>query len=273
MPAGPQPAGIPGGTIVAQNQMQQSPWMGSQMPRPGGMPQRGQPRPGGMPRPMAAEGGRMGFGLGGMSRRAFMKWLAGITGAGIAGASGLLKFGKAAKVVPKVSEEVITRGADGMPTYALDLIEVVKAKGTKEIMEGLYKRNPPSTKYKYKDVEVVEDGLGNTSVRKEQTQTGSWTDEANDDVLVDDYVDREVGFEIKQGEIVKGKDGKPIKAGDEYNESTAYMQGDPEGGMDVSEITEVIDDADHLELKTIADEIVDIRPKKASGGLAYALGE
>ena len=49
MPGGPQPTGIPGGTIVAQNQMQQNPWMGSQMqqgiggmPRPGGMPQRGQ---------------------------------------------------------------------------------------------------------------------------------------------------------------------------------------------------------------------------------------
>ena len=90
---------------------------------------------------------------------------------------------------------------------------------------------------------------------------------------MDDYVDREIGFEIKQGEIVKGKDGKPIKAGDEYNESTAYMQGDPEGGMDVSEVLEVIDDADHLELKKIADEIKDIRPKKASGGLAYMLGE
>ena len=51
------------------------------------------------------------------------------------------------------------------------------------------------------------------------------------------------------------------------------MQGDPEGGMDVSDIVEVIDDADHLELKKIADEIIDIRPKKASGGLAYALGE
>ena len=40
MPAGPQPAGIPGGTIVAQNQMQQAPWMGSQMQQGiGGMPQ------------------------------------------------------------------------------------------------------------------------------------------------------------------------------------------------------------------------------------------
>jgi len=51
------------------------------------------------------------------------------------------------------------------------------------------------------------------------------------------------------------------------------MQGEPEGGMDVSEVLEVIDDADHLDLKKIADEIKDIRPKKASGGLAYMLGE
>ena len=41
------------------------------------------------------------------------------------------------------------------------------------------------------------------------------------------------------------------------------MQGDPDGGMDVSEIVEKIDDADHLELKKIADESL---IKKAEGG-------
>ena len=66
-----------------------------------------------------AGGGRIGFGLGGIdkARRAFLKKLAGLTGVGVAAGTGLLKFGKAAKVVPKVTEtaEVITRGADGMP--------------------------------------------------------------------------------------------------------------------------------------------------------------
>jgi hypothetical protein len=175
------------------------------------------------------------------------------------------------KTAPKAIKEVtktIARDADGIPKYAFDLIEVVKAKGTKEIMEGLAKRNPPATKYNYKGVEVVEDGLGNTSVKKEQTKTGSWTDEATDDTLVDDYVDREVGFEIKKGEIVEGKKGQPIKTGDEYNESTAYMQGDPDGGMDVSDVVEVIEESDHLDLKKIADEVKDlpIRTKKAGGG-------
>ena len=55
----------------------------------------------------AAQGGRIGFGLGGINkgRRAFMKWLAGILGTGVAAGTGLLKLGKAAKVVPKVTEE------------------------------------------------------------------------------------------------------------------------------------------------------------------------
>ena len=236
-----------------------------------------------------AQGGRIGLAGGGMTRRAFMKLMSGLAALPFIG-KGVAK--KAAAPAVKEVTETITRNAEGIPTYAFDLIEVVKAKGTREIMEGIYKRNPPSTKYTYKDVEVIEDGLGNTSVKKPQTKTGTWTDEGTDDVIVDDYVDREVGFEIKQGEIVKGKDGKPIKAGDEYNESTAYLRGDPDGGVDVDEVVEVIDDADHLDLKKIADEkhitksgktyydwtgmeFPDLpkKTKKASGGLAHMLGE
>ena len=285
MPApAPQPAGISGANFrqnqmdMYQQQMHQNPYMQDQMKQGiGGMQKYGGQL-------------RMPFAVGGMGRRAFLKMMAGIAALPFIGKSVTKKA--AAPVVKEAAETIIERGADGIPSYAYDLIEVVKAKGTREIMEGIAKRNPPSTKYNYKGVDVIEDGTGGTSVRKEQTKTGSWTDEATDDTLVDDYVDREIGFEIKQGEIVKGKDGKPLKAGDEYNESTAYMQGDPDGGMDVSEITEVIDDADHLELKKIADEVNTItldeevtkiagetdwdkffRNKKASGGVAHLLGE
>ena len=219
-----------------------------------------------MQQQMMGQQPRMGYASGGMGRRAFMKLMAGLTALPFIG-KGLTKKA-AAPAVKEVTETVIEKGADGIPKYAFDLIEVVKAKGTKEIMEGLAKRNPPATKYNYKGVEVVEDGLGNTSVRKEQTKTGSWTDEATDDTIVDDYVDREVGFEIKKGEIVEGKKGQPIKTGDEYNESTAYMQADPDGTMDVSDVVEVIEESDHLDLKKIADEVKDlpIRTKKAGGG-------
>ena len=143
MPAGPQPAGIPGGTIVAQNQMQQAPWMGSQMqqgsggmPQPGGMPrpQPGgmpRPQPGGMPRPMAAEGGRIGYAAGGFNaaRRAFLKMMAGITGAGIAAGTGILKLGKAAKVVPKVTETIVQSNAAGMPAWFPSLVKRVIKEG------------------------------------------------------------------------------------------------------------------------------------------------
>jgi hypothetical protein len=224
---------------------------------------------------------RAGFAGGGMTRRAFMKLMAGLASLPFIGKS-VQKV--APKVIPKAAE-VIARDVDGIPKYAFDLIEVVKTKGTKEIMEGIYKRNPPSTKYNYKGVEVTEDGLGNTSVRKEMEETKSWNDEINDDVIIEDVVDREIGFEIRKGVDEVKDEGletqKVIQGADEYTESTAYLRGDPEGSPEVDELLEVIDDADHLELKKIADEVdtlhtqdhhKTIRRKKASGGLAHMLG-
>jgi hypothetical protein len=300
MPAGPQPAGIPGGTIVAQNQMQQNPWMGSQMQQnpwmgPGGMPQRGQPRPGGMPRPMAAGGGRIGFGLGGIdkARRAFLKMMAGITGAGIAGGAGLLKLGKAAKVAPKVAE-TITRGADGMPSYVTDLIAVVKAKGTRDIIEG-FKKSDYSTVHRYKGVEVIDEPSGAIKIKKQHEGGGTYTtsegvEDSFDGITHEIEMNITPGEYIQKGSTVSDDAAKVVKAPDEYVEYTAK----PDMDGKLKDVEEYIDDMDHLELKKIADEKhitksgktyydwtgqefpgLD-RPKKtkkASGGLAYALGE
>jgi len=41
----------------------------------------------------------------------------------------------------------------------------------------------------------------------------------------------------------------------------------------MKDIEEFVEEADHLDLKKIADEIDTLIIKKASGGLAYALGE
>ena len=258
MPApAPQPAGISGAGFLQNQQdmmnqrLQQNPFM-QQMQHYGGQ-------------------FRKAFEKGGMSRRGFLKLLGGLGTLPFLG-----KYFKAAKTAAPAVEagiETIKRTAGGIPDYAYNLIEVVKNKGVMELIEGIYKRNPPAKKYTYKGVEVIEDGLGNTSVQKQQTKTGSWNDPVNDDVLVDDYVDREIGFEIKKGDDIVDEGletQKGIRGSDEYTESTAYMQGEPDGGMDVSEIIEKIDDADHLELKKIADEIY---IKKASGGVARLLGE
>ena len=258
MPApAPQPAGISGAGFLQNQQdmmnqrLQQNPFM-QQMQHYGGQ-------------------FRKAFEKGGMSRRGFLKLLGGLGTLPFLG-----KYFKAAKTAAPAVEagiETIKRTAGGIPDYAYNLIEVVKNKGVMELIEGIYKRNPTAKKYTYKGVEVIEDGLGNTSVQKQQTKTGSWNDPVNDDVLVDDYVDREIGFEIKKGDDIVDEGletQKGIRGSDEYTESTAYMQGEPDGGMDVSEIIEKIDDADHLELKKIADEIY---IKKASGGVARLLGE
>ena len=76
-------------------------------------------------------------------------------------------------------------------------------------------------------------------------------------------------MEVTKGDYVKNKQGKMVKEGDEYFEGT--VRPDRDGKM--KDIIEEIDEVDHLELKKIADEIDTLVIKKASGGLAYALGE
>jgi hypothetical protein len=80
----------------------------------------------------AAGGGRIGFGLGGIdkARRAFLKMMAGITAGGVAAGTGLLKLGKAAKVVPKVAETVVTiEKTAGMPIWFPKLVNKVINEG------------------------------------------------------------------------------------------------------------------------------------------------
>ena len=102
-----------------------------------------------------AGGGRIGFGLGGMGRRAFMKLLAAMSAAPFVGKG----VQKAAPKMIKESAEVISKGPDGIPNYFYDLVTVVKSKGTRESVPGM-KRSDLGTKHTYKGVEVTEDAGG-----------------------------------------------------------------------------------------------------------------
>jgi hypothetical protein len=78
-------------------------------------------------------GGRVGFKLGGIDkgRRAFMKWLAGITGAGVVGSTGLLKFGKTigtGKTAIKAGDTII-QGTSGMPDWFIPLVNRIVKEG------------------------------------------------------------------------------------------------------------------------------------------------
>ena len=88
-------------------------------------------------RDSAQTGGRIGFGLGGIDkgRRAFMKWLAGIMGTGVAAGTGLLKLGTAAKVAKPaavVTETIIKSNAPGMPVWFPSLVRRVLKEGKDE---------------------------------------------------------------------------------------------------------------------------------------------
>ena len=79
-------------------------------------------------------GGRVPFVKGKLvdeGRRAFMKWLAGITGAGIAAGTGLLKWGAgkgAGKTVIKAGDHII-QGTKGMPDWFIPLVNRIVKEG------------------------------------------------------------------------------------------------------------------------------------------------
>ena len=111
-----------------------------------------------------------------------------------------------------------------MPKYIYDLIEVVKAKGTKDFIEG-FKRSDYSTVHSYKGVDVIEEAGGTTRIRKQKEGGGQYrTDEGDVDSF--DGISHEIEMEIRPGEdIVKqggnGDDaGKVIQSRDEYFEAT-----------------------------------------------------
>ena len=256
MPAAPQPQGISGVNLQLnqmnldynKNQMMQSPYMPT-----GGQPYGGQLR--------------MPFAGGGMGRRAFLKLMAGL--------GALPFFGrgtkKAAPVAEKITEKVIERGPDGMPSYLPDLIEVVKMKGIRSIEEG-FKKSDYSTKHSYKGVEVVERPNGTISVRTDVEGVG-----ADDAGEMFDGITRQMEMEIVPGEYIqKGSTvsddaAKVVKEPDQYFEYTAKP--DMDGKM--KDVEEYIDDIDHEGFKEIAEEIKEIpgyplRDKQglASGGIA-----
>jgi len=219
---------------------------------------------------------RLPLGLGSMSRRAFLKML-GALGIGTAAAkSGISLLSKTAPKAIK-GVETITRGADGMPAYVMDLIEVVKAKGTRDFIEGV-KRSDYSTMHSYKGVDVIEDGAGNIKIKSDKSGVSidPYTGKTHEGIAQQNHI------QINKGEYVKASDegGKgSIKTADEYTEGTVYP--DRDGKM--KDFEEGLDEAIHKDFKEIADEIdtidqhmwsgVKSDAKKASGGIAHMLGE
>mgnify|MGYP000693985324 CR=1 FL=1 len=204
-----------------------------------------------------ADGGRANFVGGGMGRRGFLKMLAGLGGGIAAAKTGLLKFaGK--EPVKQVAKEVVQKSTTTPPPYFFKLAEKIKMLGadatatTERVIAKSLKSKDGKSEY------LLEEDItsGDTIIKKINKES----DEMITDVEIMDF---------KKGEVVMGKNGKPIKTPDNYEEVTeanARIEGDVfndpyyTDGIEVDEI-----------IKEVDDKVPSI--KYASGGLAYMLGE
>ena len=188
------------------------------------------------------EGGRIGLKKG-MDRRTFMKIVGGISTLPIVGK--FLKFGK--PVVKTVAEDV-SKVADRAPDYFFRLVDKIRRFG-KVIDDSVADPRVERT-YKYKDYELKEGAYGDPSETIITKKT---------DMGPNGYKEESMRFK-KGGQTEDGFEP------DEYEELTARP--DMEGKL--KDVEEGIEDASE-----IIEEATKSAPpiKKASGGLAYMLGE
>jgi hypothetical protein len=178
----PNPMKIPQGIPSAAPRTMDPQYMQQQMMRQAMMSQG--------PRPMANAGGRIGFKLGGIDkgRRAFMKWLAGILGTGVAAGTGLLKLGKAAKPAAAVTETIVKSNAPGMPAWFPSLVKRVLKEGTDDTAK----------------LGTLERQTVHTAKTPEGTPIQVTRDLITDDVIVD------IGEQTKHG-WASGRYGQPVQ--------------------------------------------------------------
>ena len=206
-----------------------------------------------------ADGGRIGYKAGSVDkmRRLILKAIGAGT-AGIATAkSGIFSLGKGAGKT--VAKEVAQQTTSSMPPpYFFKLAEKIKNMGNdvtattdRTISKSLKSKDGKSEYLLEQDVST-----GDTIIKK--------INKEGDEMITDVEI-----MELKKGEVVMGKNGKPVKVPDEYEEvteSNARIEGD------------VFNDPyypDGIEVDDIIKEVDDKVPsiKYASGGLAYMLGE
>ena len=211
-----------------------------------------------------ALGGRVPFAMG---KRAFLK-LMGSVGAGIAGLkTGIGLGGK--KAATEVAKDVATTSATTPPSYFFNLVKKIKNLGDDVTPNYAIQERQKVTKYK--DYELTED-----------LTTGEKTIQRN--INADPDVDgppnmvEETYMNYKPGKGQMDETTKGKTPPDEYTEDTSYIRNDRENTGEIYSSVDGVGD-DVIEEGTIfEDNIADfttkkLRKKKASGGLAYMVGE
>ena len=205
---------------------------------------------------MKADGGRIGL-KAGMTKRAFLKLMgAGAAGVGAA-KSGIFSIGKGAS--KQVAKEVAQQTTSSMPPpYFFKLAEKIKKMGDDVTAKSATKDREVVTKFK--EYELTEDvATGEMTIQRMKVLDDDSASFYGNPLTEETYMNYKPGL---ADETTKGK----IPPG-EYEEGTALLRTDREyAGEIVDESFEISDDV----LKEVG-EAPSI--KKASGGLAYMLGE
>ena len=211
-----------------------------------------------------SEGGRIGFKVGSPSKRAFLKIMGGLAATIAAIKSGLIGAPKK-EVAKQVVKETATDVANAPPKYFFDLANKIKLLGK----ESKVKPQERVNEYNYKgkdgsDYTLTEDiGTGDMQIVKEKGGVG-----IADDKAFDTIEDRTV-MEYKAPKQDVDPDTETfLKEGAEYDEYRVNFDqdGTPADG-------DVISKNIKKEIIEEASEIPEQKIKRASGGVAYMLGE
>ena len=209
-----------------------------------------------------AKGGRAGFKVGSPSKRLFLKTAGGLAALITAIKSGLIGVPKK-EVAKQVIKESAKDVGSAPPDYFFNLANKIKNLGK----ESKVKPQERVNEYNYKgkdgsEYTLTEDiGTGEMQIVKEKGGVGTSGEKTFDTIN-----DRTV-MEYKPGKSMadEGTKGTPADEYDEYKVEFD-MDGTPADADEISDIIkkEIIEEASDIPQKKI---------KKASGGVAYMLGE
>ena len=211
-----------------------------------------------------AKGGRAGFKVGSPSKRLFLKTAGGIAALITAIKSGLIGVPKK-EVAKQVIKESAKDVGSAPPEYFFNLANKIKNLGK----ESKVKPQERVNEYNYKgkdgsEYTLTEDiGTGEMQIVKEKAGVG-----IADDKTFDTIQDRTVMEYKPPRKDVDPDAEKILEEGPQYDEYKVEfdMDGTPADADDISEIVkkEIIEEASEIPEKKI---------KRASGGVAYMLGE
>ena len=213
----------------------------------------------GQGRKLNADGGRIGFADGGMSRRTFLKIMAALAAFPVVG-----KLAKTTKVAKGV-KPIITPTAE-MPAHFPKLVEKILREG-QVVKKDFVKKTGDVTTYKHPDrpdIELTIEGEGNRIQLDFDTDQGM-----------------KGGYEFKQGDIIdeptskmRGKRGP-----DEFVQGEVKYRGDTEGNYykdfeeGIETGTENLDEFAGVGKQETSKSKIDLDQDFAAGGLAGLLGE